>query len=791
MRKYLYLLALLTLFAGAAQAGKITDEQAYLIASKFFKDNSAMRRSPAYGSKATVSLAHAASGYYAFNRGQGGGYVIVAADDMARNMVLGYADSGTFDADSMPGAMRWWLGEYGRELAYAAKAGGTDTRRLRSQLPTYSAIEPLLTSQWGQDDPYNALCPTYQGEQCPTGCVATALAQIMYYHKWPERGTGSASYTWEVNGQAQGTLSADFSQSTYDWAAMTDTYSAASTQEAKDAVAKLMYDLGVATEMGYHPAGSGASSYTAVKAMADHFGYDPGVNMLDRNVYGLAEWQELLYNSIAAGRPVYYSGVTAANEGHAFVLDGYSDGYFHVNWGWDGISNGYFLVSALDPETQGTGGGSSAFNYDQAAAFNMRPAEEGSVATPLMYCTEGFGVKQERATRRDPVTFTGGFFNHGSAPCPMTLGIQVVDADGNATYLRSDYTYTLPMLMGYSEFTMALNDFPQEEGDYTIHPAYYDESEGAWHDMRTNISGGKTHILAKATSTEITFASPQGYADGLLATDLTLLSTAYAGKTFLAKATIANSGNEYFGDVFAAVVAQGGLDIMGNSYQTLIDLTKGSSTEVEFSIAAPQSAGNYELVIATADGTIISNRCAITVEETPAGALSFSITSPLTVADADNVAADNVAATAEITCNSGFYGGTLYLFFFNAAGDESISSLATNLYIGPGETKRVSFTGQMAGAEKGKDYMAAMYYIDDNYLKLVSHGSDNKADFTVGALTPVDGISDEAQPHDISIYNLAGRCLLRQHATKADLSQLAPGTYIIKANGKTRKAVKN
>ena len=285
MRKYLYLLAMLTLFAGAAQAGKITDAQAYTIASKFFNDNSAMRRSPAYSSEATVSLAHAASGYYAFNRGQGGGFVIVAADDNARNMVLGYADSGTFDADSMPAAMRWWLGEYGRELAHASAAG--DGTRVKRQLPVYDAVKPLLTSLWGQDEPYDALCPEYMGEQCPTGCVATAMAQIMYYHKWPERGTGSASYTWEVNGQTQGTLSADFSQSTYNWAAMTDTYSAASTQEAKDAVAKLMYDLGVASKMAYHPSGSGASSYTAVKAMADYFGYDPSVNMLDRNCYGL------------------------------------------------------------------------------------------------------------------------------------------------------------------------------------------------------------------------------------------------------------------------------------------------------------------------------------------------------------------------------------------------------------------------------------------------------------------------------------------------------------------------
>lgn len=790
MRKYLYLLAMLTLFAGAAQAGKITDAQAYTIASKFFNDNSAMRRSPAYSSEATVSLAHAASGYYAFNRGQGGGFVIVAADDMARNMVLGYADSGTFDADSMPAAMRWWLGEYGRELAHASAAG--DGTRVKRQLPVYDAVKPLLTSLWGQDEPYDALCPEYMSEQCPTGCVATAMAQIMYYHKWPERGTGSASYTWEVNGQTQGTLSADFSQSTYNWAAMTDTYSAASTQEAKDAVAKLMYDLGVASKMAYHPSGSGASSYTAVKAMADYFGYDPSVNMLDRNCYGLEEWQEMLYNSIAAGYPVYYSGTTAANEGHAFVLDGYSDGYFHVNWGWDGISNGYFLVSALDPETQGTGGGSSAFSYDQNAAVNLRPAEQGSVATPMMYCTDGFGIKQERATRLDPVTFTGGFFNHGAAPCQITLGIKVVDAEGNATYLRSDYTNTLRMLTGYSEFTMTLNDFPQEEGDYTIYPAYYDEDEGAWHDMRTSIREGKTHILANATSTEITFASPQGYADGLQATDVTLLYTAYAGKTFMAKATISNSGNEFFSEVFAAVVGQGGVDIMGNSNQTLIDVTNGSSTEVEFSITAPQSAGNYELVIATADGTIISDRYAFTVEEAPAGALSLSITSPLRIADADNVTADNFTATADITCNSGYYGGTLYLFFFNETGGSSISSLTTDLYIGAGETKQVKFTGMMAGAEEGATYVAAMYYIDGNYIRPVSNSYNNQASFTVGSLTPIEGIAEgNAQPQEVCVYTLTGVCVMRRQATEADLSGLAPGTYIVRTGGTTKKVTVN
>lgn len=213
---------------------------------------------------------------------------------------------------------------------------------------------------------------------------------------------------------------------------------------------------------------------------------------------------------------------------------------------------------------------------------------------------------------------------------------------------------------------------------------------------------------------------------------------------------------------------------------------------MEFSITAPQSAGNYELVIATADGTIISDRYAFTVEEAPAGALSFSITSPLRIADADNVTADNITATADITCNSGYYGGTLYLFFFNETGGSSISSLTTDLYIGAGETKQVKFTGMMAGAEEGATYVAAMYYIDGNYIRPVSNSYNNQASFTVGSLTPIEGIAEgNAQPQEVCVYTLTGVCVMRRQATEADLSGLAPGTYIVRTGGTTKKVTVN
>lgn len=792
MRKTFHLLAAMMLCAASALAGEITEKQAYQIAGRFFNNAPAMRKAPATQGGDAITLAQAAEGYYAFNRGRSGGYVIVAADDRARAEVLGYADRGTFRPDSLPEAMRWWLGEYARELAYAAQSPADGAKQLKRQLPTYSAIEPMLSSQWGQDDPYNALCPTYQGDKCPTGCVATAVAQIMYYHKWPERGTGSHSYDWVVNDQVQNKFSVDFSESTYNWQAMTDTYGENSTQPSKDAVAKLMYDLGVATEMGYHPSGSGTQSTEAIKALANYFGYDPSVNVLWRDYYGLAEWQEMLYRSLAAGQPVYYAG-SSYDGAHAFVFDGYRDGYFHINWGWDGMSNGYFIVSALDPTAQGTGGSSSGYNFNQNAAIAIRPAEAGSVATPLMYCANGFTTSTPIVSMNDYVTFTGGFYNYGCGNCNMTLGIKVVCPDGDSLYLASDYTAELSTNYGYSQFEMSLEGFPTESGSYLVYPAYRDENDGTWHDIPSNITYGMTHLIATVNYSMILFSSPDAPVENTEATGVSLLSTPYAAQNFQVKATITNNGSgEYIDEVFAAIVAVGGNEILANSNPIAVDIIGGDATDLTFTLPAPVATGNYELVIASLNANaILSERLPITVTEAPEGDPSFSMASPLTVSNAGNVTADNLQFTAAITCNSGFYGNQIFAYVFPEDGDDNVGYLTTDLYIGEGETRNVTLSGSIEGLEVGKTYITSLYYVYAGYyLQQISY-NNNYAEFTVGALTPVDGISDDAQPHDISVYNLAGRCLLRQHATKADLSQLAPGTYIIKENGKTKKVVKN
>lgn len=228
-------------------ADNINEDKAKSMAQGFLQTNTRVRTAAA---NKPLKLAAQSTGYYAYNIGQGNGYVIVATDDNVENTILGYSDKGTFDTTRMPDNMRWWLTEYDRQVEEASKLTKEQLRSMRTRrmapAAEYIEISPLLTTRWNQDAPYNDLCPVdASGQRSMTGCVATAMAQVMNYHKWPKTGTGSNSYDWYDGNM----LSCDFSQSTYDWDNMLDTYNESSPTEAKTAVAKLMYDVGIAVNM--------------------------------------------------------------------------------------------------------------------------------------------------------------------------------------------------------------------------------------------------------------------------------------------------------------------------------------------------------------------------------------------------------------------------------------------------------------------------------------------------------------------------------------------------------------
>lgn len=383
MRRVLLSLSCLILGMVSSQAGPVSRSQAEALAKEFKNKRCSIPASlkclPARKSaRQTVTDNEK---LYIFNIGNNEGFVVISGDDNAIP-VLGYADHGTFNPDDIPANMEEWIRLNEMYIDRCAEKGDGTSEAAQSQGNV--VVAPLLGDiNWGQDYPFNELCPTYTAggstKHYYVGCVATAATQIMKYYNYPQRGTGSKSYTFD--GQQ---LTADFANTTYDWDNMLTFYPTTGVSASQaNAAATLAAHFGIAVEMEYAQAGSGALPMLVPGALRDYFGYDKATVMRKRDYYGSNEWLEIIKNELNAGRPVYY-GATSDNlqGGHAFVCDGYdSNGYVHINWGWYGKSNGFFLINHLNPSDLGEGGGSGGYNTDQEIVTGIQP-ETGNSTEP-------------------------------------------------------------------------------------------------------------------------------------------------------------------------------------------------------------------------------------------------------------------------------------------------------------------------------------------------------------------------------------------------------------------------
>ena len=339
--------------------------------------------------------------YYVFNAGNDGGYVIVSGDDRTEP-ILGYVEQGTFDPDNIPENMRSWLQLYADQIKFIIDndidpASPLLKKRNKAQATKHSVPE-LLTTRWNQGSPYNILCPKYykgDGTQDypATGCSATAMAQVVNFYKYPEKTktvieAHSNKYTLDDGSEKSVTAKAIPRNTVIDWENMRDTYSwngEANTTAQDTAVAKLMLMCGQGVKMGWG-ASSGAVTSRSRDFFVKCFGYDACAHWGGRGSYSIDEWFDMLYHEIELGYPVLYAGHSSGG-GHAFVLDGFDgDNLFHVNWGWGGGSNGWFLVSILNPgDNSGIGASSSSDGYSmsQGALFGLRtpndPKEDPSL----------------------------------------------------------------------------------------------------------------------------------------------------------------------------------------------------------------------------------------------------------------------------------------------------------------------------------------------------------------------------------------------------------------------------
>lgn len=365
------LMLVLLLVSGLAtiQAKRISQWQAQQQAYSFWGKQMPMKAKAKSRVVSTASLSTLGNdSYYVFNN-DAGGFVIIAGDD-AVAPVLGYTSTGAFDANNLPEGLKDLLKSYEQQIAALGKNYKANTTSTRAE---FTGEKLLNTAKWNQGAPFNKYTPN----NYVTGCVATAGAIVMKHHGYPAKGVGSHSYTW--NGQ---NLTASFEHD-YDWANMPVRYTG-DNDAAFDGVARLMSDLGIAVNMQYANGGSASALEDLVTALKKYFGYSKYARHLKIEDLGAEAWNGRLRAEIDANRPVLYAASDANVGGHSFVIDGYKDESFSVNWGWGGYCDGFYRIGALNPEVDGTPQGDQ-YNSSQAAVFALQPSDGKEVLSNLRF----------------------------------------------------------------------------------------------------------------------------------------------------------------------------------------------------------------------------------------------------------------------------------------------------------------------------------------------------------------------------------------------------------------------
>lgn len=450
------LVLLLALGYSSLQAKRITQWQAQQQAYSFWGKQMPQK---AKAKSRTATTASPSDAYYVFNN-DAGGFVIIAGDD-AVTPVLGYTSTGSFDAENLPDGLKDLLKSYERQIValgdnYVANQTATRT--------AFTGEKLLNTAKWNQGNPFNKYTPN----NYVTGCVATAGAIVMKHHGYPAKGTGSHSYTW--NGQ---TLTANFGH-TYDWASMPAKYDGTNDADF-DGVARLMSDLGVAVEMQYDKDGSGAYIGNLVTALQKYYGYSKLSHLLAIEDVGAEAWNGKLREEIDANRPVLYAASDPAGGGHAFVIDGYKDESFSVNWGWGGYCDGFYQIGALNPESAGKPTGDK-YNVGQSAVFGMQPSDGTEKVSGMGFLTNVGELQMLNMNITDVkkgqngVIFSAPIGNTGDQPYTGEAAVALMNAKGEMREIVSSSSQTFNNLSRGSYYPYLSFSFVStvdaEPGDY-------------------------------------------------------------------------------------------------------------------------------------------------------------------------------------------------------------------------------------------------------------------------------------------------------------------------------------
>ena len=684
--------------------------------------------------------AEARSLYYVFNVGNDKGFVIVAGDD-AVSPILAYADRGDFSEREMAPAAKAMLESYAQQIEMIQQNPSLAVAASTS----YAAIAPMVESQWNQSEPYNYMCPTIEGEpgRSVTGCVATAMAQIMYYHKWPVAETKAIPAYQMSNGE----LIAGANPVTLDWDAMQSTYTGSEAEDDPSAlaVAQLMVLCGKSVKMSYSSSASGAVSESVPAALKEYFDYDGAAHMVYRDEYANADWEKMIYDELAAKRPVYLSGTSVSGTsvvGHAFVCDGYDgEGLFHINWGWGGMSDGFFRLTLLNPDDHGTGGnnGSGGFNMDEGAIIGIQPNQGGTYQETPEMTLETFSCTAESVERNS-------LFQGFSLPLNLSmwnLNDESNEMVGEPSGLGS-YSLDTGHGLSYDELSMGKGIL---DGTYYVKFVHKVNGSDEWTLMK-NADKHYLELQVKDNTATIINHAPQ---QDFVVNDVNVQGNMSVGSQQTFTYNITNTGNTYTQKVTffvnKEIVSQIGLN-----------LDPGATDDYVFSWT-PAREGTYEIGLATGDGTEIITSQKVTIGE--AKSHELDVTFQFDDATGSEILGYEVSGNSikgtmsvinkgeedfldNITCGLYFDGGDHYLYL--------VSSNKIFVEAKAGESVDVPF--EFPDLDYSKRYKVIV-----EYMSAGEYAPDIRSSFITLKDNPsgiegveVDGEAETDQP----VYNLQG-----------------------------------
>ncbi len=839
MKKTLLLIGFLLLFATNVLAIPRTSSEALNIANSFYQkaqvstkrmstDLSTLKLAYTctYGisTKSTSDKAY----YYVFNRGDNNGFIIISGDDRAKD-ILGYSDSGKFDINSLPPNFSAWLNFYKEELkcmidqpesTTASTVQLSESISTNIRQSTYStSVSPLLSGiKWDQGEPYNNLCPIINdstSERAATGCVATAMAQVMKYYNWPVSGTGSNTYT---PSGFSAPLSVDFSKTAYDWTNMTDTYDNSSTAIQKNAVATLMYHAGVSVNMMYGEYSS-ASSVNMAKALIGYFSYDSNIQNYYRDYYSKPEWEDLIKTELNAGRPVFYAGYSK-DTGHQFVCDGYdSNGLFHFNWGWSGNSDGYFELSVLNPSSLGIGGGTSGgFNYDQLIVVGVQKPNASSTAHPYqLYLYSPFTNIPASVSRTSTFTLPLRITNLGINTFIGNVGLALYDGNGFVKLLSSRSS-SLDTYSGYYNPSYATNvTIPSDvvDGNYMLYSVFQPTDDSDWQIMRGKV-GTPNYINVNVTSTNILFTVPD-VRPKLTLNSLTVNGNLYQNKTGKFNVSITNNGGEYNSSLLLYLKSTENNATEQYVSNDPINIASGSTKSFDIAGNIKLVPGKYYLYViydsynnrASQSFVTLGDSIAVTVLSEPRNPI-LTLTSKVSFPDANNVNKSNAVLTARIKNTGGYFNNHVIAFVYPSTAGNSLTYYGyQTLVLDTDEEKEVTFSGNI-DLDPGS-YLTAVTYWDTtiNDWNLITPRDNSVLTFTlVDSSTDIEPntsakliiypnpvidnllLQSEKIIKIIRIIDISGKQILFLRPEKSGLISvsadgLSSGTYVLQCESET------